>query len=263
MDQRSLEEALAGLGLGAVRFEAQTGSTNDLAAAWARAGAPDLALVVANEQTAGRGRLARRWFTPPGAALAFSLVLRNQENAMRLIALGALAVCDTLTEDYGLQAEIKWPNDVLIGRRKVCGILTEAQWQGEGLVAAILGIGVNVLAQAAPPDQEGIFPATSVEAALGRPVDRLELLRAILTRLIAWRSTPNRMDLLHAWEKRLAFRGEWVQVFAGPDVTDLPQEGELLGLAPDGALLLRGRSGQLFTLHIGEVRVRPVDKSQG
>src|SRR5512147_1345877 len=117
MDQASLQALLSGLPLGAVRYFDTVGSTNDLAARWADDGAPDLSLVAADEQTAGRGRLGRRWITPPGAALAFSLVLTDirQADILRYTALGALAVCDALNLTFSPlpPAQIKWPNDVI------------------------------------------------------------------------------------------------------------------------------------------------------
>ncbi|PIZ25632.1 MAG: biotin--[acetyl-CoA-carboxylase] ligase, partial [Chloroflexi bacterium CG_4_10_14_0_8_um_filter_57_5] len=134
MNERELRRTLSDLPLGGVRYYEQTGSTNDVALAWASAGAPDLALVIADEQTAGRGRLGRKWVTPPGAALAFSLVLRPRPVERDVIplysALGALAVVSALEEKYGLKPEIKWPNDVLVRGRKLCGILAEAVWLG-------------------------------------------------------------------------------------------------------------------------------------
>src|SRR3989304_5947628 len=120
MDEAVLKEVLAGLPLGSIRFYDRTGSTNDEAARWAEAGAPHLSLVVADEQTAGRGRLGRRWYTPSGSALAFSLILRGggqdaflpympHEAIPRLTALGTLAVYDALRQGYDLDPQIKWP----------------------------------------------------------------------------------------------------------------------------------------------------------
>ena len=122
-----LQSILTGLPLGGLRYFDSIGSTNDEALAWARAGAPDYSLVVADTQTAGRGRLQRRWVTNPGAALAFSLVLwpapQERQCLPRFSPLGAVAVRQALAVVFGLPAEIKWPNDVLLGRCKVAGVL--------------------------------------------------------------------------------------------------------------------------------------------
>jgi len=265
MDQAALENLLSGLPLGALRYFNAVGSTNDLAARWAQAGAPDLSLVVADEQTAGRGRMQRRWFTPPGAALAFSMVLRQPEVGFaaqlpRLTALGALAVCDTLNAALPpmLPAQIKWPNDVLATRRKLAGVLAEAHWHGEQLAAVILGIGINVAPDSVPPAEMLDFPATCLEAVLEKPVDRWELLRAVLLQLVEWRQRLDSADLVKAWERRLAFRGEWVRLLqeGAP-----PLEGQVLGLNPDGALRLRLRSGEETAFIAGEIQLRPTNQA--
>jgi BirA family transcriptional regulator, biotin operon repressor / biotin---[acetyl-CoA-carboxylase] ligase len=265
MNRFDVEQALAGLPLGGIRYYEQIGSTNSDAARWADQGAADLALVLADEQTTGRGRQGRKWFTPPGAALAFSLVLRPASgetldmtvHLARLTALGALAICQALRHSYGLAAEIKWPNDVLLERRKVAGILAEAYWQGENLSAVILGIGINVAPPAVPPDGEVIFPATCVQSALGRPLERLPLLRSVLESLLEWRGHIGQPAFQLAWEDWLAFKGEWVETMAGSSEGNAPvRQGLVLGIDPAGRLRLRDRDGAEFTLHTGELRLR-------
>jgi BirA family biotin operon repressor/biotin-[acetyl-CoA-carboxylase] ligase len=269
MDEQLLQQALNGLPLGALRYYVQTGSTNVEAARWVDAGAPDLALVVADEQTAGRGRQGRSWYTPPGAALAFSLALRGDPRRIlsletpaflaRLTALGAVAVCQALSQLYDLQAQIKWPNDVLLQRRKVCGVLAEAYWQGEQLIAVILGIGINVSPASLPPDETLIYPATCVEAVLGKPASRLELLRSVIENLLRWRNRLSDPDFLTVWDALLAFKGEEVAVYIGTQMTDPPEEeGVLLGLDARGCLRLRLHSGEERALCSGELRLRPV-----
>ncbi|MCI0521756.1 MAG: biotin--[acetyl-CoA-carboxylase] ligase [Chloroflexi bacterium] len=258
MDQRELELLLAGLPIRAARYFPTLGSTNDVAARWAAAGAPDLALVAADEQTAGRGRLQRRWLTPPGAALAFSVILRpgGQEDILRYTALGALAVCEAVNQALPAvtPALIKWPNDVLANRRKLAGVLAEAHWRGEVLQAVILGVGVNVARAAVPAEAEVSFPATCVEDALEAPVDRWGLLHAILEQIIAWRARLAETAFLQAWSARLAFRGEWVQAIWDDQP---PLAGQVLGLDDAGRLRLRARSGEIHTLQGGELRLRP------
>jgi BirA family biotin operon repressor/biotin-[acetyl-CoA-carboxylase] ligase len=284
MDASSIQLALSGLPLGPLRYFDQLGSTNDEARSWAAAGAPDLALVVADEQTAGRGRHKRRWHTPPGAALALSLILRLTPEgpagalSTHLTALGALAVAAALESLYSLPAEIKWPNDVLVDRRKLAGILVEAAWQGDQLQAVILGIGVNVAENSVPLEAELNFPAASVTGCLAAPgrsagfapahVDRLELLRAILEKLLDWRPRLGSMEFLSAWEERLAFRGEWVRIVrTGPEAQPpLPDrerewEGQVLGLEGDGALRLLDRSGRVQRLQVGEIHLRSAVRS--
>jgi BirA family transcriptional regulator, biotin operon repressor / biotin---[acetyl-CoA-carboxylase] ligase len=271
MNSAELSTVLAGLALGAIRLYERTGSTNDEAARWAEAGAPDLALVIADEQTAGKGRQGRKWFTPAGAALAFSLVLRqatanasvDDENYKspasftRLTALGALAICEALRTDYGIGAEIKWPNDVLVERKKLAGILAEATWQGDQLQAVILGIGINIAPESVPGEAELIYPATCVQSVLGRPVDRLEVLRAVIVNLLKWRTRLNEDDFLTTWDRHLAFKGEWVTIFENDPGGARTRQGCVLGLDDQGRLRLKDHSGEEFELLTGEVRLRP------
>ncbi|MFZ6026623.1 MAG: biotin--[acetyl-CoA-carboxylase] ligase [Chloroflexota bacterium] len=277
MDQQSLEQALADLPLGQIRYFSQVGSTNDEAARWIAEGARNLSLVLANEQTAGRGRAGRKWVTAPDGALAASLILYPTlaDNGIlpRMTALGALAICDALRNVYRLEAQIKWPNDILVGRKKVAGVLTEAQWTGDKLSAVILGFGVNVsaesISEAVLPESGLRFPATSIQHELRQPVERVDVLHAILAEFVRWRPRMGRTDFIQSWEKHLAFRGEWVQVFVGPpgeqanmDTGALPPllEGQIAGLTPDGSLKLSTRSGDVTTLQFGEVRLRPVQE---
>jgi BirA family biotin operon repressor/biotin-[acetyl-CoA-carboxylase] ligase len=273
MDKDAVQQALSHLSLGPVRFYPQTGSTNDDANHWAQVGAPDLALVIAEEQTQGRGRLARSWFTPPGAALALSLVLRPDQTPVdaeqpqalaRLTALGALAVCSALKDISGgaLQPEIKWPNDVLLERQKTAGILVEISWEGERFVAAVLGIGINVSSRSVPPAKTLLFPATCVEAALGRGVERLELLRAVLEGVLFWRQRLNKAEFLQAWQEQLAFKGTWVQISRDDPSGVSMQEARLVGVRADGKLELIDREGKTITLETGEVTLRPAERDE-
>jgi BirA family biotin operon repressor/biotin-[acetyl-CoA-carboxylase] ligase len=182
-------------------------------------------------------------------------------------ALGALAACDALRTLYRLQASIKWPNDVLVEGRKVAGVLVEARWIGEGRSVEgagddrpstlVLGIGIN-LAPASVSEARCYERATSLQVAcleefLRGPVDPLELLHAVLAELVVWRGRLGTPAFVGAWESRLAYRGEWVQVFQGDVAT---QEGLVVGLAPDGSLKLRSRSGEVVAIRAGEARLR-------
>ena len=181
------------------------------------AGAPQGALVLADEQIAGRGRHGRTWQAAPGSALLLSLVLRPTlapEALGRIALLGAVALAETL-DGLGLAPQIKWPNDVLLDGRKVAGILAEGVWQGETLGGVVLGMGLNVARAALSAAEAEQFRATTIEAALGRPAERGELLRALLARLDAW--TPRAADpaLLAAWRGYNVTLGRAVRVRQG------------------------------------------------
>jgi BirA family biotin operon repressor/biotin-[acetyl-CoA-carboxylase] ligase len=264
MDERTLCKALSNIPLGGLRYFQKTSSTNDIALAWATAGALDLALVYAEEQTAGRGRGSRQWFSPAGAALAFSLVLRplpgEQQSIPLFSALGALAVCEALAAQ-GLQPEIKWPNDVLLNRRKVCGILAESVWLGEKVESIVLGIGLNIKPAAIPPPEQLNFPATCLEAELPAPQyqiqekERARILQKTLQSVLHWRSLVATDIFLRNWERRLAFRGEQVEIWADGQAL---RSGQLDGLEKDGSLRLLSPQGQFFSVQYGEVHLRPV-----
>lgn len=258
MQEANLRAALGEIPLSGLRFFERLGSTNDEAAAWAEAGAPDLSLVVADEQTAGRGRSGRRWFTPAGAALAFSLVLRpsahQAKHAARIAGLGAIALVEACA-GLGLKSAIKWPNDILLAGRKVGGVLVESVWNGNTLEASILGIGVNVLEGSVPPASELSYPATSIEAELGHRVERFDLLRDILRLLSGWRTRLDSDEFIWAWEAALAFRGHEVIVTDGEKVS---LKGVLLGLELDGSARL-GTDRGIAVVRWGEVHLRPTN----
>ncbi|GAP07265.1 MAG TPA: biotin--[acetyl-CoA-carboxylase] ligase [Anaerolinea thermolimosa] len=246
------------LGLPPAVFLEETTSTNDEALRLAEAGAPDETLVVADYQTRGRGRMGRSWITRKGSALAFSLVLRprsREEERLELFSpLGALSVASAL-EDLGLQPQVKWPNDVLLNRRKVCGILVEASWTGERLTALVVGIGVNVAPSAVPPDEWLIYPATSVEEITGHPVDRMAVLEAILLAFRRWRHELGSDHFMKAWQERLAFLEEEV-VVQPPGQSSL--RGRLLGVDGEGNLRLQLAGGEEIKLAAGDINLRPV-----
>ncbi len=256
-------EALGSLPLGALRYMPRVGSTNDELLQWAEQGAPDLAVVAADEQTAGRGRAGRRWFTPPGAALAVSVLLRAEafprrpqgDALLRLSGLGAVSVCLALRQAYGLPAQVKWPNDVLLDGRKAAGVLVELSWRGDGWQYAVIGMGVNVRPEAVPPPQKVRFPAVAVESVAGKPLRRTKLLYEILSRLVAWRARLHTSAFLRTWEENLAWLGEQVRVQPENGAAEI--QGTLLGLAADGALRLQTPAEGALTLRLGEVRLRP------
>jgi BirA family biotin operon repressor/biotin-[acetyl-CoA-carboxylase] ligase len=257
MNQNELKKALSKFPLGDIRYFDSIGSTNNEALAWATSGAKDLSLVIADEQTAGRGRLDRKWFTPKGTALAFSLILRpttaEKPYLTRTVGLAALAITDSLRTG-GLVAQIKWPNDVLLNGRKVAGILVESVWSGEEVDCVVIGIGLNVLKEAVPSANLLLFPATSLEESVGPTVQREKVLHDILAGIFALRPHLGSDSFLASWEKALAFRGEQVQVEQG-DGSLLT--GKLLGLESDGSLKLSDETGKSIPVRFGDVRLRP------
>ena len=258
MNQNDLKKSLSKLELGDIKYFDSIGSTNDEALAWAAADAPDLSVVIADEQTAGRGRLDRKWFTPKGAALAFSVVLRptadEKPHLSRVVGLAALAVAESLRA-LGLSAQIKWPNDVVIHGRKVSGILVESVWSGEDVDCVVVGIGVNVLKESVPPAEDLFFPAASLEDELGKQPDRVEVLSGILDMFISLRQSLMNDEFITHWQGLLAFQDRSVQVESG---STPPVSGKINGLDTDGSLRLLNEHGETVTVRFGDVRLRPL-----
>lgn len=243
-----------------LRFFEVIGSTNDEALSWAAVGAEDGCLVVANQQTKGRGRFQRRWITQPGAGLAFSLILQptaqEREHLGLFSPLGALGICHALENTLGLNPQIKWPNDVLLNRRKVAGILVESAWLGSHLQGVVIGIGINVTAQSVPLDADVLYPASSVENAANRAVDPYALLRNVLQGIFTWRAELGADKFLPAWQERLAFIGEMVRIEENGGAA---ASGEILGIDASGALRLRTPAGEPISVMVGDVHVRPIN----
>lgn len=258
MNESLIRASIAHLPIPALHYMDETGSTNDDALQWAAHGAPHLALVAADRQSAGRGRLGRTWQTLPGAALAFSLVLRPAQPARDYLPLysplGALAVSLALESGWHLAPQIKWPNDVLLDGRKVCGVLAEAAWQGEHLEAVVLGIGINVAPSAVPPESLLIFPATCVEAHSGSPIDRWQLLARVLEQLLAWVNQVGSPLFLQAWQQRLAYIGQPIRL---ENTNGETVSGRLKGISEQGHLRVLLADGSEAQFSAGDVRLRP------
>ncbi len=237
-----------------LRFESLP-STNTELARRASEGAAEGLVILAEEQTAGRGRLQRAWSSPKGAGLYFSILLRPTipQNYWPLITfMAALAVGDALREAAGVQTDIKWPNDLLSGERKICGILAEAIDTPLGR-AVILGIGINLTENAFPPELANV--ATSVSEAMGCAPDREQILAALLDALSRWYSRlAEPAQIVDAWSNRSSYAiGKLVQVSNGDDVW----QGTTSGVEPDGALRLRTSSGEIKLVRAGDVyRIR-------
>ena len=229
---------------------AETGSTNADVAAAGRAGAPEGLVVVAERQTAGRGRLDREWVSPPRAGLTFSVLLRPQETNPRwygwLPLLAGVAVVETVRRLGEVDAVVKWPNDVLIDERKCAGLLAEAVPGG-----VVLGIGLNVTLR---EDELPVPEATSLRIAGAACTDRDPLLRAILRTLAGWyerwSADPENCGLREAYLRHCATVGRSVSV-ALPDGTHL--RGEATDVDAAGRLLVADPGGAVTAVAAGDV----------
>lgn len=255
LDDR-LREAASRLGpfAGRVHHRPRVGSTNDVAAELAAAGAPHGTVVVADEQTAGRGRHGNRWFSPPGSGLYVSVLLRTDTPPVLTLAAG-VAAAEALARTAGLDVLLDWPNDVVVdtvgGRRKVAGILAEASTAGDRVDRVVVGLGVNLRDGAWPPDVAS--RAASVEGLTGRPVAAAALLVELLAALAARCAEVESgrvAALLRRWEALApSSRGAAVEWSEGP----VRRRGVTEGVDEQGALIVRV-GGRRERLSGGEVR---------
>jgi BirA family biotin operon repressor/biotin-[acetyl-CoA-carboxylase] ligase len=232
------------------------GSTNDVVHERAAAGAAEGLLVLAEEQTRGRGRLNRSWWAPAGTSLLMSLLLRPPipaHQAGQLTMCLGLAAVEGIEAVTGLRPALKWPNDLWLGGRKLGGMLTELRMDGERLEYAVLGLGLNVnleFAERSATPSDLVATATSLLMVLGRPVDRLQLLVAILARCEAWYDRLLRGESLHrAWAAWLETVGRDVKVTTSAGVL----HGRAVGVTAEGALLVQGQDGRVHTIWAGDV----------
>lgn len=239
----------------AVHVRQSVGSTNDEAFALARAGAPEGTLVIAETQTGGRGRLGRKWESPGGLGLWFSLVLRPETEARRtcLVPLiGAAGIACCLKGAFGIRAAVKWPNDVVVGRRKICGILAETELRAGRPGFVVMGVGLNVLQVRGDFGPEVRETATSIRLETGREVRRAEVLAELLVvleekylRFCREGFAPLRRELLAL----SPLVGRHAAVRTGRRQV----EGTVLDIDEDGALILRTDSGHRLAIVAGDV----------
>ena len=268
LDAASLERALRGSWGRRLRLLAVVGSTNDEAARWAAAGAPEGAVVVADHQTRGRGRRGRSWASRPGRSVQLSVVLRPRlapEGLGLLTAALGVAVCEAVEETAALAARLKWPNDVTVGGRKLAGILVETRHAPGATPLAIAGVGVNVswtceeLAAAAGEGATSIACELARAGRGGAPA-RAEVAAAVLARAeeeVSLLARPDgRAEVVTRAQGRSAVVGRRVAVRL-PDGRLL--EGRALGLRPSGALELDlvDRTVSLDAGEIETVRAAP------
>lgn len=259
MDEALLRRALMNTPVRQIRTFDSIGSTNDEALSWVDEGAPDYALVIADKQTKGRGRFARKWITQPGTSLAFSLILaldeKEKASPSPLYApLCGLAVWQALHGSLGLEPLIKWPNDILLDRKKCCGILVEAAWSGTQCKGVVLGIGINISEGSIPPVESPLFPATWLEAHTLNPVDRFDLLAEVINNIQYWRERLGTPEFFQTWRHNLAFRNEPVRIVENENSSIIGIEE---GIDANGNLLLRGDDGEQRVIEVGDVHLRP------
>ncbi len=236
----------------------ETDSTNLQAKILASRGAPEGTVVVADTQTQGRGRRGRSWFSPAGQSIYTSIILRPPmapAQAPRITLMTAVAVARTL-RDIGLDARIKWPNDILVKGKKIAGILTEISTEMDLVDWVVVGLGLNVNTPAdqMPPEIRPI--ATSMQIQKGRPVSRIELLCTLLENFetgYEQLKTEGFGPIMEQWRQMTDIIGQRVYV----DVMETRYFGTVAAVDDDGVLILKddqGRTRRIFSGDVGKVR---------
>ena len=243
----------------------QLASTNDDLKDRARAGAPEWTVVWADEQTAGRGRQGHTWISPAGN-LFLSVLLRPRAGAAvasLLPLMAGVAVHESLRE-WGVEARLKWPNDVLAGSRKLAGILVEGLSSAEGLEAAVVGIGINLVLDPRELPEELRERVGSVLGETARLVEPAAAAASVLARLTVWYhalvgEADGTVRIVDAWRERsVSWWGRPVEVASGGSVL----RGRAVGIDPDGALVLEAEDGSRMVVVSGEAReLRRLDPS--
>lgn len=242
-----------------LRVLMSTASTQQVAMELAESGMAEGLTVLAEEQTGGRGRFGRKWFSPPGKGIWMSIVLRPQQPLQytsQLTLVTGVAVCRAIRQCTGVQAEIKWPNDLLVNGRKLCGILLESAVEDQRLRYCIAGIGidVNLEAEDYPEELKGV--ATSLRLESGKVINRRELIAVILSELESLYdlyAEQGFTPIAALWEALSVSLGRRIRsVIRGETV-----EGTAMGLDTSGALLLRLDDGQVVPVFSGEIELKP------
>jgi len=234
----------------------EIGSTNHVAKELAEMYEPEGTVIIAEQQTNGEGRLGRKWVSQ-GEGLWFSVILRpkrDSADAPQITLLAAVAVAEAIMNKTNLTSGIKWPNDILINGRKVCGILTEFYAKEEDY-SVILGIGININISLADLGDELKETATSLSLELGSNINRLELLKEVLVQLEKWYIKWQERGfepIRQAWKEYNITIGEKVTISSLQEKI----HGEALDIGDTGALILRDEEGKIKSFDFGEVSLR-------
>jgi BirA family biotin operon repressor/biotin-[acetyl-CoA-carboxylase] ligase len=229
-----------------IHYFSEIGSTMDAARILARKGAKEGTIVIAEVQADGRGRLNREWLSPKGG-IYFTIILRPRISpayAPRINLMVSIAVAATIRKLFGIKAGLKWPNDVLIEGRKVCGILAEMNAEMDVVNFVNVGIGIN--ANTSVPQFEKT--AISLKDALGREISRKEFLRVLLREIEGWQPLLMKEDLLEAWKKLSMTLNRDVRVVAPGEVI----VGRAIDIDTTGALIIEESNGSLTKAMAGD-----------
>jgi len=230
-------------------------STNDKAKILSSNGAPEGTLIVADEQTAGRGRFNRRWFTPQGGNLAVSFIFRSNlttSDISQIPILGGLATAYAIEYVCNISPKLKWPNDIWVDQAKIAGILIETSYNIEMPEWFILGIGINV--NCTPTEVTNpSYGVSCLADIIGYKIDRVDLLQQLVHNVGLLYNKLGKCSITEEWEERMLWKGQHIEVV---DSGNNPIEGIALGIATNGALLIQLSNGDRDRVYSGEIRLK-------
>lgn len=240
-----------------IRFYAEVESTNDVAFELANQGSPEGTVVIADTQTKGRGRLQRKWISPPGFNLYMSMIFRPSiasRDATILTLVTSVALSETVNS-YGIKSQVKWPNDLLINRRKAAGVLTELEADGQLVRFVVVGTGINLnMTRDVMKTTMGEVSeiATSIREEVGHEIDRIEFAAKLINCLEKWYMDFNekgKTAIMSEWKKRWRELNKRVRVRIGDQLI----EGIAVDLDEYGFLLLKKDQGGIERIVAGDV----------
>jgi len=258
MNEANLKQAFKDLEIPEFRYFKETDSTNTQALNWISQGTPEYSLVIAEAQTAGRGRSGRKWVTTPGSSIAVSIILhptiQEQEKLGLFSLLGGFSVLKVLEDNYHIKAQTKWPNDILIENKKTAGILAESLWQGGNLQGLVIGIGINLMLPSIPSSDLLMFPATCIEAHTKDNINPAEMLATLIKALIRIRKSILSPTFIPLYESSMAYKNQLITLDAGGGEV---YSGHLRGIDNQGKIIIQTADGTEQVFPIGDVKLRP------
>jgi BirA family biotin operon repressor/biotin-[acetyl-CoA-carboxylase] ligase len=258
LNSESLKKKLAGKMIGhRLHYYDQIGSTNDEAFRLGEEGAPEGTVLIAESQSSGKGRMQRVWYSPPGANIYTSVILKppvGTIQATQIPIAAGVAAAETINEFCPGKAWIKWPNDVLIGGKKVCGILAQMKMSGQAVDFVVVGVGINVnlTREQFPPDIQEIATSLAIEA--GGEISRPALIIRLYENMAKWYRELTRNGFAavrERWLNQSEMIGKTVSVIFKSEAVS----GKAVGLDEDGSLILMTANNQKMTVSAGDASI--------
>ena len=253
--KNEIQQVLANEAIGhTIYFYDTIGSTNDKAKSLANKGAPEGTIVIANQQTAGRGRYTRKWYTTKNNNLAVSFILRPKIFANKPwlhTIMAGVATALAIEKSCKITTQIKWPNDIWINQKKVAGILVESTFQSLNPQWIVIGIGINI--NSSPPSNiDFSYPVSCIANIIGKKLNRVTVLHTLVHNLAKLYTNANCLNLIHQWNQRMLWKNKHIKITTSNNNTIT---GIALGISNNGILQIRLDNGSVQDILNGEIKL--------